>query len=172
MSLNKWVGYGRLCADPDYRQTTSGVPVCSFTVAVNRNYRKDGEQDADFISCTAWRQTAEFINKYFRKGSAIIVEGSLHNNNYTDKNGVKHYGMDIAVDQVNFGESKKNATESTQNAPQSGAPQFGVVTPKVQQASHTAQSGTNAPQSSAQPEVQQFDLSEFEEILSDGAVPF
>lgn len=143
MSLNKWLGYGRLCADPDFRQTTSGVSVCRFRIAVNRNYSKDGEQKADFISCTAWRQTAEFISRYFTKGSAIIVEGSLQNHDYTDNNGVKHYGMDILVDQVSFGKSKKNAAESVQNAPQSNAPQFGVVTPSISRTGNTAQSGTN-----------------------------
>lgn len=168
MNLNKWIGYGRLCADPVMRQTTSGNAVCSLRIAVNRRTHKDGQPDADFVNCTAFGKTAEFVCRYFTKGSAIIIEGRLQNNDYTDSNGVKHYGMEILVENVSFGESKKNAADSAQNAPQGNAPQFGAVTPQIAQTSNSAQSGANNAQSGAMP----FDLNEFEEILSDGECPF
>ncbi len=104
--MNIVILHGRLTRDPEFRQTQSQIPVCRFTVAVDR-FTKDKEKAADFIECTAWRQTAEFISRYFTKGTAIIVEGSLHNNNYTDNNGVKHYSMNVLAERVHFAESKK-----------------------------------------------------------------
>ena len=104
--INKVIIMGRLTADPELKNTQSGIAVIRFTVAVNRQYKKDQEQQADFIRCTAWRQSAEFISKYFAKGKMIIVEGALRNNDYTDANGVKHHSMDVQVDNVSFGESK------------------------------------------------------------------
>ena len=106
--INTVILMGRLTADPDSGQTQSGTAYCRFTVAVDRKFadKTTGERQADFISCVAWRQTAEFINKYFSKGRMIIIEGSLQNNNYTDKNGVKHYSYDVVADNVLFGESK------------------------------------------------------------------
>jgi single-strand DNA-binding protein len=113
--LNKWIGMGRLTADPTFSQTQSGVSVCKFTVAVNRNYKDaNGEQQTDFINCVAWRTTAEFVSRYFSKGKMIIIEGSLQNNNYTDQNGVKHYGMNVNVENAQFGESKSSANNSQQ----------------------------------------------------------
>ena len=137
--LNKVILMGRLVRDPELNQTTSGIAVCKFTVAVNRPYQKDKEQQADFINVTAWRGTAEFVSKYFNKGSAIIVEGKLQNNDYTDKDGVKHYSMIVQADNVNFGGGKSDSNTSAETT---GAP------------------------------IQIGDLSEFEEILSDGDVPF
>ena len=87
MSVNKVILIGRLCADPEFRQTTSGIAVCRIRLAVDRPKQKDQEQQADFVNCTAWRNTAEFISRYFTKGKKIIVEGSLRNNDYTDNNG-------------------------------------------------------------------------------------
>ena len=105
--LNKVVLMGRLTADPELRQTQSGVNSCRFTVAVDRNFvPQGGERQADFIGCTAWGKTAEFVSKYFLKGQMIIVEGTLRNNNYTDSNGVKHYSYNVVADSVSFGESK------------------------------------------------------------------
>lgn len=106
--MNIVIIHGRLTRDPEFRQTQSQIPVCRFTVAVDR-FTKDKEKAADFIDCTAWRQTAEFVSRYFTKGSAIIVEGSLHNNNYTDNNGVKHYSMNVLAERVLFAESKKQS---------------------------------------------------------------
>ena len=106
--INTVILMGRLTADPEIKTTSSGISFCKFTVAVDRNFadKTTGERQADFISCVAWRQTAEFINKYFSKGKMIIVEGTLQNNNYTDSNGVKHYSYNVVADSVSFGESK------------------------------------------------------------------
>lgn len=117
--LNKIIIMGRLVADPELRQTASNVSNVKFTVAVDRNYTPQGqEKQTDFISVVAWRQTAEFINKYFSKGSMIIVEGNLQTGSYTDKNNVKHYTTDVIADQVYFAESKKNAEKPQQNSSQ------------------------------------------------------
>ena len=112
--INTVILMGRLTADPDSGQTQSGTAYCRFTVAVDRNFadKTTGERQADFISCVAWRQTAEFINKYFSKGRMIIIKGSLQNNNYTDKNGVKHYSYDVVADNVSFGETKAQSQQS------------------------------------------------------------
>ena len=104
--LNRVILMGRLTHEPEFKQTPAGTPVCKFRIAVNRPKKQDGTQETDFIGCTAWRSTAEFVARYFSKGSMIVVEGQLRNNDYTDNNGVKHYGMDVSVDNVTFGESK------------------------------------------------------------------
>ena len=117
--LNKIIIMGRLVADAELRQTASNVSNVKFTVAVDRNYTPQGqEKQTDFISVVAWRQTAEFINKYFSKGSMIVVEGSLQTGSFTDKNGVKRYTTDVIADQVYFAESKKNAEKPQQNVQQ------------------------------------------------------
>lgn len=153
--MNKVIIIGRLCADPEFRQTTSGIPVCRFRVAVDRPYKKDAEKQADFISCTAWRNTAEFVSRYFSKGSKAVVEGQLRNNDYTDNNGVKHYSMDVLVENVEFAESKASGGGSQQQ-PQNNYAQ-------------AAQPQAPAP---VQQSLDLGDLGEFEEILSDGEVPF
>lgn len=114
--INKVIIMGRLTAAPDIRQTPSGAVVAKFTVAINRQYvdKQTGERQADFISVNAWSKTAEFVSKYFTKGSMIIVEGELQNNNYTDKNGVKHYSMIVKADSVTFGEGKRDGSNQPQ----------------------------------------------------------
>lgn len=126
--LNRIILMGRLCADPEFRQTQSNIPVCRFRIAVNRQKDKNGNQEADFINCTAWRSTAEFVARYFGKGSMIIIEGQLRNNDYTDNNGVKHYSMDVLAESVEFGESK-----NAQNAQNGGATQQGQAPQQYQQ---------------------------------------
>ena len=113
--LNKVILMGRLCADPDFRQTTSGASVCRIRVAVERRFanKQTGEREADFINVVCWRQQAEFVSRYFHKGSMVIVEGSLRNSDYTDQNGVKHYSMEVQADNVSFGESKRAAQENS-----------------------------------------------------------
>jgi single-strand DNA-binding protein len=108
--LNKVILMGRLTRDPEFRQTTSGVPVCRFSIAINRQFanKQTGERETDFVDCVAWRNTAEFVSRYFSKGNMILVEGQLRNDNYTDNNGVKHYRMNVFVDNVSFCESKGN----------------------------------------------------------------
>ena len=95
--MNKVILVGRLTADPELRQTQSGISSCRFTVAIDRRFadKNTGERQADFITCVAWRQTAEFVSRYFNKGKMICVEGSLRNNNYQDRNhpDITHYTM-------------------------------------------------------------------------------
>ena len=108
--MNKVILMGRLTADPVLRQTQSGTTSCSFRLAINRRFtnKQTGEREADFISCTAWSQTAEFVNRYFKKGSMICVEGELRSNSYQDKNhpDVTHYTTDVFVNNVEFTGSK------------------------------------------------------------------
>ncbi len=128
LNLNKVVLAGRLTSDPELKTTQSGISVTSFTVAVNRNYRpKDGgEQQADFINCTAWRQTAEFITKYFVKGSSICVTGSIQTRKWTDQNGQNRYSTEVVVDEAMFVDSR-NEGPSRQNAGQSSQAQGSYV---------------------------------------------
>ena len=105
--MNKVILMGRLCADPEFRQTTGGTPCCRFRIAVDRPKAKEvTHPEADFINVVAWRQRAEFISRYFSKGSRILVEGHIQNNDYTDNNGVKHYGIEVLAENVEFCESK------------------------------------------------------------------
>lgn len=159
--MNKVIISGRLTADPELRQTQSGVSACRFTVAVNRKFKNDkGEFEADFITCVAWRQTAEFVSRYFNKGKMIVIEGCLRSGKYQDKNytDVTHYTTEVYVDNVEFCGDKSSSTTAPATTSQS-------YTPTAQPQQPT--------QAAAQPQQQQqFDLSDFEEILSDGDVPF
>lgn len=109
--LNQVVLMGRITQDLQLRQTPNGVPVLTFTVAVDRGYVKQGEErQTDFIPCVAWRQTAEFICKHFAKGRMIALTGKNRTRDFTDKNDVKHYVMEVFVDEVSFtGEKKPTA---------------------------------------------------------------
>jgi single-strand DNA-binding protein len=190
---------GRLCADPELRQTQSGVACCRFRVAVNRQFanKQTGEREADFISCEAWRQTAEFVSKYFFKGQMIAVEGSLRNNDWTDQNGVKHYSMNVNVEAVYFCEKKQeNNSGGYQTAVQpqqtvsaqtyQPQPQTPYTVPQAAPVqsqfpgyyekwndSPQAQQHTyaNDVQNAQRPPVQLGDLSDFEEIIT-GETPF
>ena len=108
--LNHIALMGRLTREPELRYTQSQLPVASFTVAVDRDYsgRDGGEKQTDFINCTAWRSTAEFIQKYFRKGSMIVVSGRLQIRQYTDKDNNKRTAAEVVADSVYFGESKNS----------------------------------------------------------------
>ena len=111
LNLNKVILCGRLTATPELRQTPSGVMVTSFTVAVYRRFaarNEDGQntQQADFINVTAWRQTAEFVCRYFQKGSSICVLGSIQTRSWTDQQGNKRYSTDVVADEINFVDSK------------------------------------------------------------------
>ncbi len=101
--LNVVVLMGRLVADPQLRQTPQGINVASFRIAVDRNFARQGEQrQADFIDIVAWRQQAEFVSKYFQKGSPIVVEGSLQTRQYQDKNGNNRTAVEVVANQINF----------------------------------------------------------------------
>lgn len=107
LNLNKVIEGGRLTTDPELKQTPSGISVTSFTIAVNRRGKSDV---TDFFNVTAWRQTAEFICTYFRKGSSICIVGSLQNRQWEDKNGNKHISTEIVADEANFVDAKGENT--------------------------------------------------------------
>ncbi|MBR4256575.1 MAG: single-stranded DNA-binding protein [Clostridia bacterium] len=126
LNLNKVILAGRLVADPELKKTANtDSSVCSFTVAVNRRYSKPGEQpQADFIDCVAWRQQAEFLSRYFRKGSSVCVVGSLQKRQWTDQQGQKRYTTEVTVDEINFVDSKGEGPSrdfSPEAAPQTPA---------------------------------------------------
>jgi single-strand DNA-binding protein len=105
--MNKAILVGNLTRDPEQRVTASGIPVTSFTVAVSRRFKsQDGTQQADFISCVAWRATAEFIGKYFVKGSKIGIIGTIQSRSYDDANGNRRYVTEVVVDEAEFVTSK------------------------------------------------------------------
>ncbi len=111
LNLNKVVLAGRLTADPELKQTTSGISVVSFSLAVNRKYVKDAEQKTDFITVNAWRQTADFISRYFRKGSAICITGTIQTRSWQAQDGSKRYATEVVADEAMFVDSKNdNAT--------------------------------------------------------------
>ena len=134
-NLNKVILGGRLTADPELKQTPSGVAVCSFTLAINRKFSKDGQQEADFINCQAWRQTAEFINRYFRKGSSLCVSGSIQTRSWQDQNGQKRFATYVVADEAMFVDGKNDAqgtgtyTGEQNPAPAFNAPQTPNFTP-------------------------------------------
>ena len=105
-NLNKVILGGRITDNLELKTTPSGVSVTAFSIAVNRKYTKDQQQQADFINCVAWRNTAEFITRYFQKGSSICLIGSLQTRNYTDSNGNKRYITEVIVDEANFVDSR------------------------------------------------------------------
>ena len=109
--LNHIVIMGRLTRDPELRRTGTGVAVASFSVAVDRDFagRESGERETDFIDCVAWRNTGEFVSKYFTKGSMIVVSGRLQIRSWTDKEGNKRRTAEVVADNVYFGESKRNS---------------------------------------------------------------
>ena len=140
---------GRLTADPELRQTASGISSCSFNIAVDRGFKdQNGERQTDFIGCTAWRQTAEFICKYFGKGNMIAIEGQLRTRTYDDKRypDVKHYVTEVYADKVSFCGSKNDNGETAAKP--------------AQTAQRHAQTAPTA------------DFSDFEEVVSDSDLPF
>ncbi len=120
--MNKAILVGRLTKDPELKTTGSGVSVCSFTIAVNRRFRNaEGNYDADFINCVAWRQQAEFLSKYFSKGRMVGISGSIQTRNY-ERDGQRVYVTEVVADEVSFVDSKADS------APAAAAPQTGSNT--------------------------------------------
>ncbi|MBE6920201.1 MAG: single-stranded DNA-binding protein [Ruminococcaceae bacterium] len=117
--LNHIVIMGRLTRDPELRRTGGGIAVTSFTVAVDRDFSSKDEKKTDFIDCVAWRSTGEFVNKYFSKGSMMLVSGRLQIRAWTDKDGNKRRSAEVVADNVYFGESKR---EQLQTAPTPATP--------------------------------------------------
>ena len=107
--LNRAVMMGRLCADPELRHTQSQIPVCSFRIAVDRDYAKDKEKETDFFDVVAWRATAEFLCKYFTKGRMVVVDGRMQPRPWTDRDGNKRVTTDSVADNAYFGDSKRDA---------------------------------------------------------------
>ena len=150
--LNRVILMGRI--------TPSGVSVLTFTVAVDRGYVRQGEErQTDFITCVAWRQQAEFINRYFAKGRMIAIEGNLRTRTYDDKNGTKHYVTEVFVDSVSFTGERAQGGES--NYASNSNSNYKTRTPEA---------GYKEPANNQSLSIGGFD--DFEEILSDDGVPF
>lgn len=113
--MNKVILIGRLVADPEIRYTQSGKAVASYRLAVDRPFKQDGQQEADFINCVAWGKTGEFAGNYLRKGTKIAIEGRIQTGSY-EKDGVKHYTTDIVVDRHEFCESRSSGQAATANS--------------------------------------------------------
>ena len=146
-SFNKVILIGNMTADPELKQTTGGVSVCSFSIAVNRRFAKaeQGQQNVDFINIVTWRQQAEFVSRYFKKGNPILVCGQLQTRNWTDNQGQKRYTTEVVADEVSF----------VASANQAAAP-GGSCTPDA----YGAPSFNSAPSAN------------FEEIPNDSDLPF
>lgn len=162
--LNKVILMGRLTADPELRQTPNGMSTCRITVACDRNFvPQGGERQADFITVVAWRQTADFISKYFSKGRMIVVEGNLRTSSYDDKRypDVKHYVTEVYADQVYFA-GDKPASGGQGNSFQGGY----NTTPQTFAPPHrAAEEGINS-------SISVGDFGDFEEVIGDGELPF
>lgn len=168
--LNRVIIMGRLTADPELRQTNGGVSTCRFTVAVDRTFvGQNGERQADFITVVAWRQSAEFVSRYFAKGRMICVEGNLRTSSYPDKRypDVTHYVTEVYADQIHFtGEKAQQGGGNGNFAPQ----QF--AQPQYNQPIQNAQP-QYAPQQNAQvPTASLGEFGDFEEVIGDGDLPF
>lgn len=160
--LNRVILMGRITQELELKQTPSGTSVLSFSIAVDRNYSKQGEErQTDFINCVAWRQQAEFISKYFGKGRMIAIEGNLRTRTYDDKNGVKHYVTEVYVDSVSF----------------TGEPKQGGSAGNYQSNNYGYQNNQQSAPVNARPEnnnenLSIGDIADYEDILSDDGVPF
>lgn len=117
--MNKVILIGRLTADPELKQTSNGTAVCRFTVAVNRKFtdKTTGQREADFISCTAWSKTAEFISRYFKKGQMICLDGEIRTGSYQDRNhpDITHYTTEVMVNSAEFAGSKNESSSPAQS---------------------------------------------------------
>lgn len=116
--LNKCFFMGRICKDPELRRTGNGTPVTSFTIAVDRDFKSNGEKETDFIEVVAWRKTAEFVSKYFSKGRMAVVEGRLQIRDWTDKDGNKRRSAEIVADNVYFGDAKRENVSEPKQEPE------------------------------------------------------
>ena len=133
--LNRVVLMGRLTADPELKKTTSDLSVLSFTVAVERNYSGNKDKQTDFINCVAWRQTGEFIARYFQKGSMIAVVGSSQSRSWDGNDGKKQYATEVVVDEAYFtGSRAESGTQGGGNYQNQGFNQGGFNAPQSQPA--------------------------------------
>ena len=149
---------GRLVADPELRTTPAGHSVCSFRIACDRSYVQQGqERQADFIDIVAWRQQADFVSKYFQKGSMIAVEGSLQTRNYQDKQGISRTAVEVVANNISFAGAKRQDGQS--------APSY-----EQQTTSHVQQA--KAAQNALQPAYTQGSMEDFAVINDDDDLPF
>ncbi|MDE6671768.1 MAG: single-stranded DNA-binding protein [Ruminococcus sp.] len=181
--MNKVILMGRLTADPELRQTQNGISSCKFSIAVNRKFsnKQTSDKSADFIRCVAWRQTAEFINRYFKKGSMICIEGELRQNDYPDRNNpnITHYSYEVQVDSVEFTGSKSESgtnggygNNNYNNNNYSGQ-QGGYNNPPQQNYNNNNNNYNSAPADVPENNSMSYgNINDYEEILSDGDLPF
>ena len=150
-SFNKVILVGNLTADPELKQTTSNVSVCRFTIAVNRRFAKaeQGQQNVDFINIVTWRQQADFVSRYFKKGNPILVCGQIQTRSWTDNNNQRRYATEVVADEVTFVTSQAQNAAASSDAPATYTPD-----------AYGAPSYNNAPQVT------------YEEIPEDGQLPF
>ncbi len=146
-SFNKVILIGNMTADPELKQTTGGISVCSFSIAVNRRFAKaeQGQQNVDFINIVTWRQQAEFVSRYFKKGNPILICGQLQTRSWTDNNGQKRTTTEVVADEVSFVASAQQTAQASSYTPDA----YGA-----------GQSYSNTPSAN------------FEEIPTDGDLPF
>jgi single-strand DNA-binding protein len=149
--LNKVILMGHMTADPELKQTTNGTSVCSFSIGVNRRYSKQdqGQQSVDFINIVAWRQQAEFVSRYFKKGSSIVICGSIQTRKWTDNNGQARYATEVVADEVSFGAPAAQNGQGDRPAQQS-----------------------YTPSAYGNPTYNSADSANFEEIPGDDSLPF
>ena len=142
---------GHMTADPELKQTTNGTSVCSFSIGVNRRYSKQdqGQQSVDFINIVAWRQQAEFVSRYFKKGSSIVICGSIQTRKWTDNNGQARYATEVVADEVSFGAPAAQNSQGDRPAQQS-----------------------YTPSAYGNPTYNSADSANFEEIPGDDSLPF
>ena len=152
-SFNKVILIGNMTADPELKQTAGGVSVCSFSIAVNRRFAKadQAQQNVDFINIVTWRQQAEFVSRYFKKGNPILICGQLQTRSWSDNQGQKRYTTEVVADEVSFVASAAQTAQSG-----SGMAPAGSYTPEA----YGAPAFNSAPSAN------------FEEIPNDGDLPF
>ena len=133
MSFNKCILIGNLTADPELKTTNTGVAVCNFSLAVNRRFAKQGDQSVDYINICTWRNSAEFVGKYAKKGNSLVVCGSLQTRNYTNSQGQKVYITEVVADEVSFAGNNNNGGNSYGNngEPRVSAPKGNTYTPNA-----------------------------------------
>jgi single-strand DNA-binding protein len=149
-SFNKVILIGNMTADPELKQTPSGMSVCSFSIAVNRNFGKaeQGQQTVDFINIVTWRQRAEFVSRYFKKGNPILICGQLQTRTWNDNQGQKRYATEVVADEVSF-----VASAAQSNAPANGGQAY-------------------TPDAYGAPTFNSTGSANFEELPNDGDLPF
>lgn len=158
--LNKIDIMGRLVRDPELRRTGSGIAVANFTVACERDFAQDGNKETDFVDCVVWRQTAEFVSKYFQKGSMIVVSGRLESRKWTDKDGNKRTSWEVRGENVYFGGTKKDSDSSGNGGSYGGYNSQGYG------------SGNGYPAGGYNEPVPQYVQGDFAEIDDNGPLPF